>query len=183
MRFNITNRTVDIKKPYRDNKKYKVFSCRYRRKDEDKRKGLGFYCNFQIIWDISKDKNINENLINKNFILLCDHSEQCLKNNLQNLPEINELINEKKDFEIKVYKFLDKLTFYNKKYVKDELIKIYKDNNYKFKIDNNDLNRIINLFKKNSIKFTKEIIFSNNKTKDNQFFLRKYEYLLILLMN
>ena len=32
MRYNITNRKVDIKNEYRDYRKYKIFSCQYRRK-------------------------------------------------------------------------------------------------------------------------------------------------------
>ena len=33
-KYNITNRLIDIKKEYRNGKKYKIYSCHSRRKDE-----------------------------------------------------------------------------------------------------------------------------------------------------
>ena len=41
-----------MKKQYQDKNKYKVFSCQFRRKDEPKRKGMGNFCNSQIVLEI-----------------------------------------------------------------------------------------------------------------------------------
>ena len=183
MRYNITNRKVDIKKEYRDYRKYKIFSCQYRRKKEGNKTHKGNFCNAQILYTI-EDSNKKDNiLINKNYKILNNHSNDCLKMNFENLPEVVENNSQKEEFMNKIYYFFDKLTFYNKKYIKDEIYKIYTCNNYTFKIDNNSINNIISNFKKNSYKFTKQYMFENNSDRNGNHILRTYKYFLIECKN
>ena len=103
--------------------------------------------------------------------------------NFENLPEVVENNSQKEEFMNKIYYFFDKLTFYNKKYIKDEIYKIYTCNNYTFKIDNNSINNIISNFKKNSYKFTKQYMFENNSDRNGNHILRTYKYFLIECKN
>lgn len=173
MRYNLTKRDVDIKKKYKNKKKYKIYSCQYRRKYEASRKHKGKFCSSQIALEI----NNNNEIINKNFILLEKHSEECINHNCINLPEVKEVTLKQKEFNEKVFKFLDNITYFDNKYIKSEILKIHKG--YNFNFDNKDLNRLINNFKKNSYKFTKEYMFIQNKDKEGNFILRDYSFFLI----
>ena len=70
MKYNLTTKIRDIKKEFQNIKKYKVYSCQYRRKNEPYRKGLGKFCNSQIIIElnnINKDDTENYNLHHHKF--------------------------------------------------------------------------------------------------------------------
>ena len=60
---------------------------------------------------------------------------------------------------MKVNNYLDTISFYNKKQIKNNIKKIYLDNKYKFDLEKNEINKIMLNFKNNSIKFTKQYIF------------------------
>ena len=79
----------------------------------------------------------------------------------------------------KVYKFLDSITYYNKKYINQEIYKIYSSNKFIFKFDNININNIIFNFKKYSYKFTKQYMFGNNTDNEGILLLREYSYFLI----
>lgn len=92
------------------------------------------------------------------------------------------IINDHNVFLKKVNDYLENLTYYNKKFIRIEIRKLYDDGDYNFTIDNKDINRIINDYKNKSIKFNKEYIFlkeKNNKKK----ILREYSYFLIETYN
>ena len=54
MKYVLTNRAVDIKKPYKDQSRYKIYNCQYRRHDEIYRKNKGYFCPSQIVFDLKK---------------------------------------------------------------------------------------------------------------------------------
>ena len=178
MKFILTNRAVDIKKNYKNEKRYKIYNYQYRRHDEIYRKNKGYFCPSQIVLDLKN--NIKENLlINRNFKMISMHSEDCIKYNYRNLPEVKENLNEYNDFLRLVNKYLNNITFYDIKIIKNDLFNIYKENNFKFEYNTKKINDIINNFKKNSVKFSKDYIFRENKDLNNNNFLRDYSYFLV----
>jgi hypothetical protein len=113
-KYNITTRLVDIKKQYRNNKNYKIYSCQNRRKDEPIRKGQGNFCKAQILLDLSKTTTENL-LINRNYRILSLHSSECIELNFNNIPMIKTDNEEKESFNNEIYHYLDKINFFNKK--------------------------------------------------------------------
>ena len=63
-RYDLTTRQVDIPREYRGKKQFKIYSFKFRRKDEHIRKGKGNFCNAQILQDLSKNTFSNM-LINR----------------------------------------------------------------------------------------------------------------------
>ena len=53
MKYNITKRNCDIKKDYKDKKRFTVYTCQYHRKYENLKNQYGYFCNAQIVLDRS----------------------------------------------------------------------------------------------------------------------------------
>ena len=107
------------------------------------------------------------------------HSEECIKLNFKKLPVIKETFNEYNDFLKLIYHYLNNLNFFDIKVVKNDIYNIYKENNFKFEYNIKKINKILNNFKKNSIKFSKDYIFKSNMDLNNKYFLRDYSYFLV----
>ena len=125
-----------------------------------------------------KQDKIDNPIFNNNVILLEKHSNECINANFRNLPDVKLVLKEHEEFLIKVHNYLDSITFCDKKQIKHNIRKIYLDNEYKFDLEKDEINKIIMKFKNNSIKFTKQYIFIKNKDSKGNDFLRDYSYFL-----
>ena len=177
MKFKLTTRNVDIKKEFQNSNLYKIYSCINRRKDEPYRKGKGYFCSSQVLLKL-KNNGDNE-LINRQFTLLEKHSPDCIKLSLKHKENLKEYFNYKQTFLNEVYNYLESILIFNKKFIKIEIMKIYKNYESYFELDNKEINTIINNFKRDSIKFTKNFIFINNKDNKGNNLLQSYNYFLI----
>ena len=91
---------------------------------------------------------------------------------------MEEIVEEENLFKDKVFLYLDNISMYNKKQIKNNILNIYKDNKFKFPLNNNDINKIIYNFLKYSIKFTKQYMFVKDKDNKGKDFLRECNYFL-----
>lgn len=99
--------------------------------------------------------------------------------NYSSIPEIKEVIDENNYFNKLVYEYLENLTYYNKKIIKNKIIEIYNEKQFKFKLSNIHINLLINKYRNNSIKFTKQYIFNSDKLNKGNTILREYSYFLL----
>ena len=161
-----------IKKEY---KKENIiqFKCKNHRKDERHRKGLGNFCNSEIILQISNQNNITD----QKFIMIKDHSEECKNLEIIN-PKLRNEINKWDEFRDKCINYMEKADNYENKFLINEFHKIFDKGSYDFEINDKKLVNIIRNWKRNSIKFTQYCIFeeSNIINSEEELFLREFKY-------
>jgi len=94
-------------------------------------------------------------LKNINYRILNIHSVECIEFNFNKIPKIKKETEEKEHFRTLIIDYLDKITFYNKKYVKMDIYNKYKEKFYTFPYNKKEVNRIMTNYKNNSINFLK----------------------------
>ena len=108
---------------------------------------MGNFCNAQILLDLSKNLEI-DSFINKNYTTLFTHSSECIQLNYNKMPKIKDEIEKKEKYKQLIYEYLDKLSFYNDKIVKENIYEIYKDKKFHIIYEQDKINKILKDYKK-----------------------------------
>ena len=126
-------------------------------------------CNSKIAYDKS----------NKQYILLEEHSNQCL-NIIKPVDEImissSNLINNYSNFKAELIKQLERHPFQNYSTFCKTATNLYNKDSYEFSLTPNTFKNIYYPWKNNSLLFTKFSVFGNDKTNLKEQFLRDYTY-------
>ena len=149
------------------------FRCKNHRKDERARRGMGNFCNAEIILEINNQNNNNE----QKFKFIKDHSLDCKNFEIVN-PKIKTEINKWEEFKDKCYNFLENTNIYDNKSLIKEFHNIFEKGEYNFTFNEKKLVNMIKHWKRNSIKYSQYSIFESNNiiNKEEEIFLREYKY-------
>lgn len=109
MKYLLTIRLVDIKKNIETVKNIEFIHANLEGKMKILKTNMAISVDPKLLELLFSDNNA---IINKSYVLLEGHSEDCIKINLINLPEVKEATNEQKIFFNKVYKFFDMFFFF-----------------------------------------------------------------------
>ena len=94
-------------------------------------KGMDNFCNAQILLDLTKYNKENL-LINRYYRILALHSSECIELNFNNIPIIKKNLDEKEYFWNEIFDYLEKINFFNKKIIYNDIYKFYLDKRYSF---------------------------------------------------